>query len=90
MAQDHGMLFIFVNEAPRSFWMKNTRIPLDIIYFNSALELVSIAANTRPCRVAQCPGYPSEGPAQYVLELNAGMATELGLAAGDVMVLRLD
>ncbi len=90
MAQDHGMLFIFANEAPRSFWMKNTRIPLDIIYFNSALELVSIAANTRPCRVAQCPGYPSKGPARYVLELNAGLASELELVAGDVMVLHLD
>ncbi|NND45800.1 MAG: DUF192 domain-containing protein [Xanthomonadales bacterium] len=87
---DHGMLFIFPREAPRSFWMKNTRIPLDILYFDSALRLVSVAANAQPCRVAQCPGYPSEGPAQYVLELNAGTASALGVAAGDVLVLHLD
>ena len=90
MPGDKGMLFIFPDEAPRSFWMLNTRIPLDIMYFNSALELVSVAANARPCRVEQCPGYPSEGPARYVLELNAGKASELGLVAGDAMVLHLD
>ncbi|NIP18259.1 MAG: DUF192 domain-containing protein [Xanthomonadales bacterium] len=90
MPADHGMLFIFPGEAYRSFWMKNTRIPLDILYFNRELELVSVAENARPCRVARCPGYPSEGPAQYVLELNAGMASEIGVSAGDALVLELD
>jgi uncharacterized protein len=87
---DHGMLFVFPREAPRSFWMKNTRIPLDIMYFGADLRLVSVAANAQPCRVEQCPGYPSAGPARYVLELNAGAATELGVVAGDVLVLHLD
>ena len=87
---DHGMLFIFRDEAPRSFWMKNTRIPLDIMYFSSRLELVSVKKNARPCAVARCPAYPSKGPAKYVLELNAGMASALGLVAGDSMVLHLD
>jgi hypothetical protein len=90
MPEDHGMLFIFPNEAPRGFWMKNTRIPLDIMYFSSELRLVSMAENAQPCRVEQCPGYPSAGPAQYVLELNAGKASELGVEAGDLLVLRLD
>lgn len=90
MPEDHGMLFIFPNEAPRSFWMKNTRIPLDIMYFSSELRLVSMAENAQPCRVEQCPAYPSAGPAQYVLELNAGKASELGVEAGDLLVLRLD
>ena len=90
LPDDQGMLFIFRNEAPRSFWMKNTRIPLDIMYFSRDLELVSMAENARPCRVQQCPGYPSEGPAMYVLELNAGKASELGLVSGDTMVLDLD
>ena len=89
LPDDHGMLFIFPNEAPRSFWMKNTRIPLDIIYFNAELKMVSVA-RARPCRIKQCPGYPSEGPSRYVLELNAGKAAELGLVAGDIMVLSLD
>jgi uncharacterized membrane protein (UPF0127 family) len=90
MEDDHGMLFIFPNEAMRSFWMKNCRIPLDIFYFNAELELVSVAENAQPCRTARCPGYPSEGPAQFVLELNAGKAAELGVRKGDKLTLHLD
>lgn len=90
MAEDHGMLFLFPAESRRSFWMKNTRIPLDILYFDSDLALVSVAADARPCRSARCPSYPSEGAAQYVLELNAGKAAELDVAPGDVLVLHLD
>lgn len=89
LPEGHGMLFVFQNDAPRSFWMKNTRIPLDIMYFSSELKLVSVAGAT-PCRAVQCPGYPSAGPAMYVLELNAGKAAELGLVTGDEMVLFLD
>jgi uncharacterized membrane protein (UPF0127 family) len=87
---DHGMLFIFPGESRRSFWMKNTRIPLDILYFNSNLELVSMAEDAHPCRSRNCPGYPSEGPAKYVLELNSGKAAELGVKAGDVLELHLN
>ena len=85
MADDHGMLFIFPDQRPRSFWMKNTRIPLDIIYLDRELRVVSISADTPPCRSRsrRCPGYPSAGPAQYVLEINAGRAAELGLLPGD-------
>ena len=88
MPRDHGMLFIFDQERQRSFWMKNTRIPLDIIYFDAERRLVSVAENARPCRTRRCPGYPSEGPAQYVLELNAGEADRLGLERGDPFQLR--
>jgi len=87
---DHGMLFIFPGESRRSFWMKNTRIALDILYFNSKLELVSMAEDVRPCRSRNCPGYPSEGPAKYVLELNSGKAAELAVKAGDVLELHLN
>ena len=87
---DHGMLFIFPTEAQRSFWMKNTRIPLDILYFDNSLKLVSVAENAKPCRVQQCPGYPSSGPARYVLELNAGKAAELGVQEGDELELDLE
>ena len=83
-------LFIFPNEAPRSFWMKNTRIPLDIMYFDKELEMVSISADTPPCRVTRCPTYPSKSSAMYVLELNAGMAKELGVGEGDKLTLKLD
>ena len=90
MPDDHGMLFIFPAEGLRSFWMKNTRIPLDILYFDDDLKLVSVAANAQPCRTRRCPPYPSEGPAKYVLELNAGKAAELGVRPGDELRLRLD
>ena len=90
MPENHGMLFIFPNEAPRSFWMRNTRIPLDIFYFDAQLLLVSVAENARPCRVERCPVYPSDGAAQYVLELNAGLASELGVQPGDHLALHLD
>ena len=90
LPEGHGMLFIFPGNAMRSFWMKNTRIPLDIFYFDSDLRLVSVSENTPPCRTPRCPGYPSAGPAQYVLELNAGKAAELGVEPGDVLELHLD
>jgi hypothetical protein len=90
MPDDHGMLFLFPGEAMRSFWMKNTRIPLDIFYFDQELKLVSVSQNTKPCRTQRCPGYPSTGPAKYVLELNAGKAAELGVKTGDILELHLD
>jgi uncharacterized membrane protein (UPF0127 family) len=90
MPGDHGMLFLFPGEAMRSFWMKNTRIPLDIFYFDEDLKLVSVSENTRPCRTQRCPAYPSTGPAKYVLELNAGKAAELGVKTGDILELHLD
>ena len=85
MADDHGMFFIFSREQPRSFWMRNTRIPLDIIYLDRDLKVVSIAADTPPCRSRRCPSYPSRGPAQYVLEINAGQAEALGLERGEAV-----
>ena len=90
MPADEGMIFLFPNEAPRSFWMKNCRFPQDIMYFDKELKMVSISANTPPCRTERCPNYPSAGPAMYVLELNAGVASELGVGPGDLLTLELD
>lgn len=90
MDDDHGMLFLFPSAITRNFWMKNTRIPLDIFYFDEHLRLVSVAENTKPCRVERCPSYSSAGPAMYVLELNAGKAAELEVKPGDELLLFLD
>lgn len=90
LPEDHGMLFIFPSEGLRRFWMKNTRIALDIMYFDADLKLVSVAEHVQPCRTQQCPSYPSAGPARYVLELNAGKAAELGVRPGDALELDLD
>ena len=82
MDDNKGMIFLFDKEEPQSFWMKNTKIPLDIFYFDKELKLVSVSENTPPCRTSRCRSYPSSGPAQYVLELNAGKAEELGVSRG--------
>lgn len=82
MPRDAGMLFVFESEYPQAFWMKNTLIALDILYFDSAAKLVSMSTYTPPCKTAYCPSYPSSGAARYVLELNAGEAEKLQLQPG--------
>ena len=83
MDPDRGMLFIFESEQPQAFWMKNTKIPLDIFYFDSERKLVSVSAGVPPCTTAICPSYPSAAPARYTLELNAGLAKQLSIKPGD-------
>ena len=86
MADDHGMVFIHDVEAPQAYWMKNTKIPLDILYFDHARKLVSAQKDVPPCSLGdRCPPFASEGPALYVLELNAGTAERLGVKPGDVL-----
>jgi uncharacterized membrane protein (UPF0127 family) len=85
MPADHGMLFLFDDLAVRTFWMKNTHIPLDILYFDQNYQLISAQQRVPPCRSEPCVVYPSEGPAKYVLELNAGMADKLGVKPGDAL-----
>lgn len=80
LAPDRGMLFLFGAETPRVFWMRNTLIPLDIIYIGANGRVVSISRNVRPLDES---GAPSAGPAKFVLELAAGRAAEIGLLPGD-------
>jgi uncharacterized membrane protein (UPF0127 family) len=87
MAADHGMIFVHDGEEPQSYWMKNTHIPLDIIYFDHTRKLVSIA-QAPPCSLGDnCPPFPSEGPALYVLELNGGTTDSLAAKPGDELKL---
>lgn len=83
MDADHGMLFVFQDDAPRAFWMKNTKIPLDMLFFDAERRLVSVQHNVPPCTADPCPAYPSGAPARYVLELNGGQARTLGVTSGD-------
>lgn len=80
LKEDHGMLFIFEDERPRGFYMKNTTIPLDIIFLNAEEEIINIAKNTEPLNENTVP---SEAPAQYVLEINSGLADLWQIKAGD-------
>jgi uncharacterized protein len=89
MPADAGMLFIHDSEEPLAYWMKNTYIPLDILYFDSRLKLVSAQLGVPPCGdQPRCPAFASAGPAMYVLELNAGQAATLDLKPGDALSLK--
>ncbi|MGH8054479.1 MAG: DUF192 domain-containing protein [Stenotrophomonas sp.] len=84
---DHGMLFIHDRQEPQAYWMKNTKLPLDILYFDTERRLVSQQRDVPPCSAGDmCPPYPSFKPARYVLELNAGQAAKLNLQDGTELV----
>jgi hypothetical protein len=82
------MLFVFPAEATQSFWMKNTKIPLDIIFVSAAGKIVDIKNNFLPCLVSDCPSYTSAVPAQYVLEINGGLAQKRGIKIGDLLQIK--
>ena len=84
MENDQGMLFIFENEEPRGFYMKNTNIPLDLIFLDSQNKIVSISKNAQPKSLETIP---SQVPAQYVLEVNAGLSDQWNLVVGDSLIL---
>src|ERR671914_236929 len=81
-----GMLFAFNEEGPQIFTMKNTLIPLDMIFVDENSEIVDIIENVPPCKQDPCPLYPSEEPAQYVLEVNAGFVQQNAIQVGDRLV----
>lgn len=83
LTPDHGMLFVFPYTAPQAFWMKNTLMPLDILYFDTDRRLVSMQSGLPPCKADPCATYPSDAPARYVLELSAGTAQRIGARHGD-------
>ena len=80
---DEGMLFVYEKEGERSFWMKNTLIPLDIIWIDADKEVVFIHERAQPCKVEPCPKISPDVKASYVLELNAGSVEKIGLSVGD-------
>lgn len=81
MAENRGMLFVYKNEQPRPyFYMKNTYIALDLIYISADEKVVDIKKNAQPHDESLIR---SEVPAQYVLEINGGMADQWGLKIGD-------
>ena len=85
METEQGMLFIYDKAEPRYFWMKNTYIPLDIIYFGSDSTAVSLQENAQP---RDETALPSNEPAQFILEINGGLAEQWGLEAGDKMTFK--
>ena len=82
MEDNQAMLFIFKDDQPRSFYMKNTEFALDIIYINSKKEIVSIQKNAKPYDKTSLP---SNVPAMYVLEIKGGLSDVWGLENGDTI-----
>ena len=90
-----GMLFIFDREGIYPFWMKNTLIPLDIVWIGSDNKIVFISQNVQPCLPAKgdkflaCPTVMPPVRAKYVLELNAGMCEKDGYKIGDEAIINI-
>ena len=74
LPKNEGMLFIFPNEAKPEFWMKNTKIALDIIFINDRDIIVYMVKNAQPCKSKKCPVYKTTRTASKVLEINAGLS----------------
>jgi uncharacterized membrane protein (UPF0127 family) len=86
-----GMLFLFSQEPaiPHHFWMKNTMIPLDIIWIDANGKVVFVAANTPPCKADPCPMYGPDTPIPTVLEIAGGLAAKEGVTVGSEIRIRV-
>ncbi|SFU38352.1 hypothetical protein SAMN05216480_102118 [Pustulibacterium marinum] len=87
MEENRGMLFMFPRESVHSFYMRNTLIPLDILYINKNLEIVSFAKNAKPMDETSLP---SGKAVQYALEVNGGMMDKWGVEVGDKISFKED
>jgi uncharacterized membrane protein (UPF0127 family) len=80
-----GMLFFFAQDGEYPFWMKNTRIPLDMIWIDASHRIAAMHHDVPPCQIEDCPSYPPNATSRYVLEVAGGVAKEHGLKVGDVL-----
>ena len=87
MDEDKGMIFIFERDDMQSFWMKNTIIPLDIMFINSKGVINTIHKNTVP--YSERP-LPSKDKSQFVVEVNGGYSDRHGIKEGDLIEYKLD
>ena len=82
---DRGMLFVFPDDGIHPFWMKNTFIPLDMVWLSASGAVVEVRADVPPCRLEPCPSYANSRAARAVLELAAGAAAKHRVAPGAVL-----
>jgi len=80
---DAGMLFVFSQRDVHKFWMKDTWIPLDMIWLDDEKRIIDIVTNVPPCQDDPCPSYGQNILSRYVLEINAGQAERWKLSIGD-------
>ena len=87
LARASGMLFVFDRPGSYAFWMKNTLIPLDLVWLDGTGRVVSLAVDVPPCKADPCPSYPPGAEARYVLEVASGFTTNRHLQIGDRLML---
>jgi uncharacterized membrane protein (UPF0127 family) len=92
MAPSDGMVFVFDKVGHYPFWMKNTLIPLDVIWVDAGARVVHVAQSVPPCKADPCPTFPPppspEGDALYVVEVVSGFSTQHRVSRGDVLTFR--
>ena len=90
LASDAGMLFVFPYSEKHSFWMKDTKIPLDMIWMDSSRRVVDVKKNVPPCVENSCPVYTPDEEAMYVLEINGGATDSFMIHIGDTAVFQFN
>ncbi len=83
LPEDMGMLFIFNEKGIHKFWMKNTLIPLDMIWLDESGKIIYIEKNAPPCNVPACPVFGPESDSKYALEVNGGYTERHKINVGD-------
>lgn len=83
LAPNEGMIFVFPRAGFYPFWMKNTLVPLDMIWLDAAGTVVSMAGSVPPCKADPCASYAPDGVAAYVVEVVSGFTRQHGLKKGD-------
>ena len=83
LREAHGMIFLFARSDVYPFWMKNTLIPLDILWIDESRRVAHVKFNVPPCQADPCPNYDPGVPARYVLEVAGGVAKGHGIKTGD-------
>jgi uncharacterized protein len=83
--ENAGMLFVFETEQQQSFWMKNMRFPLDIVFITADMRVLEIYQSVPPCTSDPCSLYTSNAPIKYALEVNSGFSERNGIASGNVV-----
>ena len=86
MAPNEDMVLLFDQSGNYPFWMKNTLIPLDMIWVDAGYRIVDIAHSVPPCKADPCPSYGHKGSALYVVEVVSGFAKQHGVKPGDTLV----
>ncbi len=87
LSSDKGMLFVFPFEKQQLFWMKDTLIPLDMMFISNNGTITALYENVPPCVTEPCSTYAGMG--KYVLEVNAGTANAQGIKVGDLVEIRI-